>query len=122
LSKQVESEILYWKEILIRIIGTIKFLALRGLALRGSNEHFGVQNNGYFLGALVQVADFHSFLANHINPYGNEGKKVSSYISKTIYELLYLLLFINEIIKSGKKNFEMNTFYIIIEPLKTVSN
>lgn len=59
-------------------------MASRGLALRGSNEKIYEQNNGSFLGALQLVARFDPFLANHIGRYGNAGKGVPIYLSKTI--------------------------------------
>lgn len=86
LIEQIENETKYWKEVLIRVIETIKFLASRGLALRGSNEKIYEQNNGNFLGALQLVARFDPFLANHIGRYGNAGKGIPTYLSKTIYE------------------------------------
>jgi len=81
LIEQIENETKYWKEVLIRIIEIIKFLASRGLALRGSIEKIYEQNNGNFLGALQLVAHFDPFLANHIGRYGNAGKGIPTCLS-----------------------------------------
>ena len=42
----------YWKEVLRRVVSVVTFLVTRGLALRGSNEVFGSEHNGYYLGYL----------------------------------------------------------------------
>jgi hypothetical protein len=50
-----------------RVVETIKYLATRGLALRGSDENIGSPHNGNFLGAL-------ELIAIHLKKYGNPGK------------------------------------------------
>ncbi|XP_027675561.2 zinc finger MYM-type protein 1 [Chelonia mydas] len=76
----------YWTEVLKRVIATIKFLAIRGLALSGTNETFGSLNNGNFLGCLELIAEYDPFLACHINNYGNTGHGTTSHLSSTICE------------------------------------
>ena len=41
LVKQQEEERKYWRDVLKRVVETIKFLAQRGLSFRGSQEIFG---------------------------------------------------------------------------------
>jgi len=62
-----------WREVLRRVVSTIKFLTSRGLSLRGSSETFGRADNGNFLGCLEFLAEYDSFIAGHIDKYGNVG-------------------------------------------------
>lgn len=78
----------YWKEVLRRLIAVIITLAERGLPFRGTNEHFGVPDNGNYLGLLELVAQFDPFLKSHIDNFADRGKGNPSYLSKTISEEL----------------------------------
>lgn len=73
LCRQITIEKDYWIQVMKRITSVIKFLALRGLAFRGDNEKFGVNNNGNYLGLLELIANFDPFFKNHIDAYGNKG-------------------------------------------------
>ena len=86
LVKQMESEREYWQSILKLVVETIRFLAERGLAFRGSDETVGSPNNGNYLGILELLSKFDPFLAEHINLYANKGKGHTSYLSKTTCE------------------------------------
>lgn len=83
-------EVEYW---LKRVVDVVKFLGTRGLAFRGSQEIFGFQGNGNFMGALELVAEYDDFLKAHIESKGNPGSGNVSYLSKTIcnefIELMY---------------------------------
>lgn len=46
LQRQRDAEMKYWREVLKRVVETIKFLAERGLAFRGTDETFGSMTNG----------------------------------------------------------------------------
>ena len=48
----------YWKEVLRRVVVT------HGLALRGSNEVFGSEHNGHYLGCLECLLNMIRFLHN----------------------------------------------------------
>nr|XP_054588531.1 zinc finger MYM-type protein 1-like [Nothobranchius furzeri] len=61
LEKQFESESAYWTEVLRRIVSVVKFLAERGLALRGSSHVFGRTDNGNYLGLLELISEFDPF-------------------------------------------------------------
>ena len=43
---QIKNEDKYWKSVLERTVHVIKFLAERGMPLRGHNEKFGSPTNG----------------------------------------------------------------------------
>lgn len=74
LDDQFEKELGYWCHVVHRVIAVIQTLAERGLAFRGSDENFGSENNGNYLGLLELIAKFDPFLASHISNYGNRGK------------------------------------------------
>ena len=69
---QTEKERSYWRKVLERVVAVVKFLALRGLAFRGENEVFGSENNGNFLGIIELLAQFDTFIANHVSRLGGE--------------------------------------------------
>lgn len=86
ISEEADKERHYWREVLKRVVSTVKFLTSRGLSLRGSSETFGRSDNGNFLGCLEYLAEYDSFLAGHIDKYGNAGRGTTSYLSSTTYE------------------------------------
>lgn len=49
LCKQLVSEENYWRNVLKRVVGTVKLLGLLGLAFRGSNETVESENTGHIL-------------------------------------------------------------------------
>lgn len=92
LVEEIEKEKNYWREVLKRIVSTVKFLAVRGLAFRGTDEKFGSLSNGNFLGCLELLAEYDPFLAAHIERYGNSGRGKASYLSsKTSDEFIGLM-------------------------------
>ena len=58
----------------------IKFLSSRGLAFGGSSELVGYPQNGNFLGILQLLAEYDTFLPEHIQ------KRHVSYFSSTVCE------------------------------------
>lgn len=46
LKKSFDSQCEYWTEVLRRVVSVVKFLAERGLAVRGHSETFGRPDNG----------------------------------------------------------------------------
>ena len=52
-----------------RVVSVIRSLSIRGLSLRATNETFGNDNNGNFLGCLELLAEYDPFLAGHIEKY-----------------------------------------------------
>ena len=86
LARQVEQEHQYWTSVLKRVISVMKFIAERGLAFRGSNELIGSPGNGNYLGLLELIAQYDSFLAQHISKHANHGRGHTNYLSSTIME------------------------------------
>jgi len=66
MKKETLNNLSYWKNVLHRVVETLKFLTSRGLALRGQNEHFGSEQNGNYLGCLELIAKFDPFISEHI--------------------------------------------------------
>lgn len=77
--KQVETERQYWRNVLKRVVTTIKFLSAQGLAFRGHQE-----NKGNYFRCLEYLAKFDPFLANHLNKYGNQRQGSVHYLSNTV--------------------------------------
>lgn len=71
-----------------RAVVVICTMAERGLAFRVTNEQFGFLQNGYYLGLLDLICQFHPFLSSHIAKYENSEKGNISYLSKTKCEEL----------------------------------
>ncbi|KAG8182588.1 hypothetical protein JTE90_021726 [Oedothorax gibbosus] len=71
LIKQFENERQYWRDILKRVVATVKFLSSLGLAFRGNNESEG---EGNYFSCLKYLAEFEPFLASHIKRYANHGQ------------------------------------------------
>ena len=83
---EFDRERTYWREVLKRVVSTMKFLTSRGLALRGKTEKIGSEENGKFLGCLELLSKYDPFLAAHVQRYGNAGSGVTSYMSSSTYE------------------------------------
>lgn len=82
----------YWRNVLHRVAATVKFLAIRGLPFRGSEEKFGSTHNGNFMGSLEYLSEFDPFIKQHIEKYGNGGTGNVSYLSSTICDEFILLM------------------------------
>ena len=64
----------------------IKILSSRELAFRVSSKSVGFPQNGNFLGILELLAEYDTFLADHIQKRVNKGKGHVSYFSSTVCE------------------------------------
>ncbi|XP_050540304.1 zinc finger MYM-type protein 1-like [Daktulosphaira vitifoliae] len=84
LIKQLDTEIEYWRNVLKRVVETIKSLASRGLPFRGHDSCFGSVHNGNYLMSLELIAKFDPFLADHIVRFGSKGSGSTSYLSHVI--------------------------------------
>ncbi|XP_025192654.1 zinc finger MYM-type protein 1-like [Melanaphis sacchari] len=82
----------YWREVLHRLVETIKFLSTRGLAFRGDDQTLGSCHNGNYLGFIELLAKFDPFLSTHINKYANKGTGNVSYLSNTVCDELILAM------------------------------
>jgi len=92
LIKQLDTEIEYWRNVLKRVVETIKSLASRGLPFRGHDSCFGSIHNGNYLMSLELIAKFDPFLADHIVRFGNKGSGSTSYLSHVICDDFILLM------------------------------
>lgn len=70
---QFEGQREYWKNILRKIVSTVKFLSQRGLAFKGDVQKFGWSYNGNYLGCLEYLSLYDQLLADHVKHYGNKG-------------------------------------------------
>ncbi|XP_050064886.1 uncharacterized protein LOC126553816 [Aphis gossypii] len=102
-----EETILYWRNVLKRIVATIKSLTSRGLPLRGHNSIFGSNYNENYMMSLELLAQFDSFLADHIARFSNKGSGTTSYLSHSICDEFIQLItkkmkntIIQELVKS----------------------
>ena len=86
LKDQKESDRKYSYKVLARVLSVIKFLSSRGLAFRESSELVGSPQNGNFLGMLELLAEYDTFLAEHIQKRVNKDKRHVSYFSSTVCE------------------------------------
>lgn len=92
LQVQIDEEITYWRNVLMRVVAVVKRLCSRGLAFRGKNEKFGDPHNGNYCMVLELLAEFNPFLARHIERFGNQGSGSTSHLSKTICDEFILLM------------------------------
>ncbi|GFX70865.1 zinc finger MYM-type protein 1 [Trichonephila clavipes] len=67
LKEQLRNDTEHYHNILKRVIAIVKYLAIRGLAFRGTEEVF-CSHNGNFMGALELLAEFDPFIPEHIEP------------------------------------------------------
>lgn len=81
---KIKKEEAYWVKLLHRLIETISFLSIRGLAFRGDNQMMNSKHNGNYLGCLELISKFDPFLASHIDKYSNKGRGNVSYLSGRI--------------------------------------
>ncbi|KAL7618807.1 uncharacterized protein LOC111896889 [Lactuca sativa] len=89
--EQFKKERDYWKQVLLRIIAVVKFLATHNLAFRGSNEKLYKKGNGNFLGVIEMLEDFDPVIKEHVRRITSEGLHVH-YLGHLIQnELIFLL-------------------------------
>ncbi|GFS94179.1 zinc finger MYM-type protein 1 [Trichonephila clavipes] len=64
LQEQLRKDTEYYHTVLKRVIAAVKYLAIIGLAFRGTEEVFGFPHNGNFMGALeiCYMSSIHSFV------------------------------------------------------------
>lgn len=97
LTKQINDEVQYWRDVLKRVFTVVSFLASRGLPLRGSNQHIGSVNNGNYLGIMELISEYDPFLRSHIDNYANRGKGRESLYARFVEASTSLKLLIQHL-------------------------
>ncbi|KAL7615024.1 hypothetical protein Lser_V15G06397 [Lactuca serriola] len=110
--EQFKKERDYWKQVLLRIIEVVKFLAKHNLAFRGSNEKLYQKGNGNFLGVIEMLEEFDLVIKEHVRRITNEGLHVH-YLGHLIQNELISLL-AEEIKKELIKKIKEAKYYSII--------
>lgn len=82
----IETEAIYWRKVLKRIVATVKLLATLGVAFRGHRETRESKRIGNFLSCIEYLAEFDNFLKEHLNRFGLQGKGIISYLSHFTYD------------------------------------
>uniref|UniRef100_A0A7N0VHQ7 TTF-type domain-containing protein n=1 Tax=Kalanchoe fedtschenkoi TaxID=63787 RepID=A0A7N0VHQ7_KALFE len=89
--KHFKKEKDHWKNVLLRIISIVKFLAKHTLAFRGTKERLHENNNGNFLGLIEMLAEFDPFIQEHVRRITNDDIHIHYLGHKIQNELIYLL-------------------------------
>lgn len=122
LIRNIDSERQYWREVLKRVVATIKFLASNALAFRGKNQKFNKEDSGNYIGALKFLSEFDPFLRTHIDKHANLGTGHTNYLSSTICDEFIKLM--GDRIRQDiiKEIIEAKFFSLIIDSTPDISH
>lgn len=92
--KIYQSEVLRWKEVLVRLFSIVKFLASQSLAFRGKSDVLFKRDNGNFLKLVECISQFDPVLSEHCRKFTLKESSVH-YLSKDIQNEIINLLYLN---------------------------
>lgn len=77
LQELIKKDTDHWKEVLVRIIATVKCLAKNNLAFRGTNQKLYEKSNGNFLGLTEMIAEFDPIMKQHFRLFEDKKNSLS---------------------------------------------
>ncbi|XP_071739856.1 uncharacterized protein [Rutidosis leptorrhynchoides] len=91
LQELIKKDTDHWKEVLVRIIATVKCLAIYNLPFRGTNGKLYENSNGNFLGILQMIAEFDPVMKQHFRRIENKEAQFHYLSHKIQNELIEML-------------------------------
>jgi hypothetical protein len=118
----VESNRLYWREVLKRIVATVKLISSLRLAFRVHDESVNSERKGNFLSCIDYLSEFDPFLKRHQEMYNNCGQGKTNYLPHHICDEFVNLIedkVKNRIIEEIK---EATYYWIIVDSTPDISH
>ena len=81
---EMEKEEKYWREVLRRVVSTMKLLGRLGIAFRGHDESEQSKRKGNYLSCLEYLSEYDDFLKLHLEKHSFQGRGNVNYLSNTI--------------------------------------
>ena len=113
LLQEKEKEECYWREVLKRIVSTIKLLSHLGLRFMGHNEGKDSNMKGNYLTCLEYLSEYDEFLKLHLQKYANQGRGNVNYLSHNICDE-FVGLIDNQVRAEIIEEIKSATYYSII--------